>query len=80
MQSFYIYFLNFIKSDNLKLKSRFSATLGDTAEELQQVLVPIRTGEECEEAYRQHKHTTDKNKMVCAGYKEGGMDSCQGQF
>ncbi|XP_030739896.1 coagulation factor XI [Globicephala melas] len=42
---------------------------------LQKARVPLVTNEECQAGYRGHKIT---NKMVCAGYKEGGKDACKG--
>uniref|UniRef100_A0A8C3X0Y3 Coagulation factor XI n=1 Tax=Catagonus wagneri TaxID=51154 RepID=A0A8C3X0Y3_9CETA len=42
---------------------------------LQKAKVPLLTNEECQAGYRRHRIT---NKMVCAGYKEGGKDACKG--
>ncbi|KAM9194677.1 coagulation factor XI isoform 2-T2 [Dugong dugon] len=42
---------------------------------LQKAKVPLITNEECQTSYRRHKIT---NKMICAGYKEGGRDACKG--
>ncbi|KAI4529679.1 hypothetical protein MG293_020357 [Ovis ammon polii] len=42
---------------------------------LQKAKVPLMTNEECQEGYRKHRIT---NKMVCAGYREGGKDACKG--
>ncbi|XP_062699406.1 trypsin 5G1-like [Aedes albopictus] len=38
--------------------------------------VPAVSQEECDKAYTYYGGVTDR--MVCAGYKEGGKDSCQG--
>ena len=50
------------------------------AEELQEVLVPIRTDEECKKAYELNRHPIEENLMFCAGYRAGGKDACYGQF
>ncbi|XP_061033531.1 coagulation factor XI [Eubalaena glacialis] len=42
---------------------------------LQKARVPLVTNEECQAGYRGHKIT---NKLVCAGYTEGGKDACKG--
>ncbi|KAF4026121.1 hypothetical protein G4228_018235 [Cervus hanglu yarkandensis] len=42
---------------------------------LQKAKVPLMTNEECQAGYRGHRIT---NKMVCAGYREGGKDACKG--
>ncbi|XP_044243563.1 coagulation factor XI isoform X4 [Ursus arctos] len=42
---------------------------------LQKANIPLVTNEECQIRYRRHKIT---NKMICAGYKEGGKDACKG--
>uniref|UniRef100_A0A8D1ZK12 Coagulation factor XI n=1 Tax=Sus scrofa TaxID=9823 RepID=A0A8D1ZK12_PIG len=42
---------------------------------LQKAKIPLVTNEECQAGYRSHKIT---NKMICAGYKEGGKDACKG--
>lgn len=47
---------------------------GSQPQDLMKVEVPIMTHEEC--AKDNHYRLTDR--MICAGYKEGGKDSCQG--
>uniref|UniRef100_A0A8C5K4E9 Coagulation factor XI n=1 Tax=Jaculus jaculus TaxID=51337 RepID=A0A8C5K4E9_JACJA len=42
---------------------------------LQKAKIPLVSNEECQTRYRGHKIT---NKMICAGYKEGGKDACKG--
>ncbi|XP_016041306.1 coagulation factor XI isoform X2 [Erinaceus europaeus] len=42
---------------------------------LQKAQIPLVTNEECQTRYRGYKIT---NKMICAGYKEGGKDACKG--
>ncbi|XP_076708530.1 coagulation factor XI isoform X3 [Callospermophilus lateralis] len=42
---------------------------------LQKAKIPLVSNEECQIRYRGHKIT---NKMICAGYKEGGKDACKG--
>ncbi|MHC4647981.1 MAG: serine protease, partial [Planctomycetota bacterium] len=46
---------------------------GTISTNLMQVAVPIRTQDECRDAY---ENITDN--MLCAGRREGGTDSCQG--
>ncbi|XP_077618768.1 coagulation factor XI isoform X6 [Crocuta crocuta] len=42
---------------------------------LQKANVPLVTTEECQTRYRGHRIT---NRMLCAGYREGGKDACKG--
>ncbi|XP_077648740.1 coagulation factor XI isoform X5 [Urocitellus parryii] len=42
---------------------------------LQKAKIPLVSNEECQTRYRGHKIT---NKMICAGYQEGGKDACKG--
>ncbi|XP_006882345.1 PREDICTED: coagulation factor XI-like [Elephantulus edwardii] len=58
------YTLRLCKMDNDKIQNT-----------LQKAKVPLITNEECQERYRGHTIT---NKMICAGYKEGGRDACKG--
>ncbi|XP_055970158.1 coagulation factor XI isoform X1 [Sorex fumeus] len=51
-----------------KLRDRIQNTL-------QKAQIPLVTNEECQKRYKGHKIT---NKMVCAGYKDGGKDACKG--
>ena len=60
--------------DNLKFKSRFA--VGIKTQQLRQLHVPIRTDEECKEAYKNSSYPVDENVMFCAGYKERGRDGC----
>ncbi|XP_015745547.2 plasma kallikrein isoform X1 [Python bivittatus] len=47
-------------------------TIEDT---LQKVKIPIMPNAECQFQYPEHRIT---DKMLCAGYPEGGKDACQG--
>ncbi|XP_077618740.1 coagulation factor XI isoform X3 [Crocuta crocuta] len=50
--------------------------LGDKIQNtLQKANVPLVTTEECQTRYRGHRIT---NRMLCAGYREGGKDACKG--
>ena len=51
---------------------------GRASKQLRQVDVPIRTDQECIEAYKKTKFPIDPKVMFCAGYKQGGKDACQG--
>ncbi|XP_023555442.1 coagulation factor XI isoform X2 [Octodon degus] len=42
---------------------------------LQKAKIPFVPSDECQARYRRHKIT---NKMICAGYREGGKDACKG--
>lgn len=42
---------------------------------LQMARVPIADAEDCKQVYQSYKIT---DNMVCAGFKEGGTDSCAG--
>ncbi|XP_053334760.1 enteropeptidase [Clarias gariepinus] len=48
---------------------------GNTADVLQQAVVPLINNSVCQERLPEYKIT---EQMVCAGYPEGGIDSCQG--
>ncbi|XP_077925870.1 coagulation factor XI isoform X2 [Halichoerus grypus] len=58
----------------LKLETAINYT-GKIQNTLQKANIPLVTTEECQIRYRRHKIT---NKMICAGYKEGGKDACKG--
>ncbi|XP_024418524.3 coagulation factor XI isoform X1 [Desmodus rotundus] len=42
---------------------------------LQKVKIPLVTNTECQARYGGHRIT---NKMICAGYQDGGKDACKG--
>lgn len=42
-----------------------------------QVQVPVRTQQECKNAFRNFKTTVIDNRVLCAGYANGGKDACQ---
>ncbi|XP_019381522.1 PREDICTED: plasma kallikrein isoform X1 [Gavialis gangeticus] len=42
---------------------------------LQKANIPLVSKEECQSRYQEH---TINNKVICAGYKEGGKDACKG--
>lgn len=45
---------------------------------LRKVYLPIVTNSECEHWYNEAgRHQIIQNEFICAGYKEGGRDSCQ---
>lgn len=47
---------------------------GSSSENLMSVTVPIVSRTDCEEAYKDENIT---ERMICAGFLEGGKDSCQ---
>lgn len=48
---------------------------GSISHTLQEVFVPILSNAECRETKYPSRRITDN--MLCAGYQEGGKDSCQ---
>lgn len=50
----------------------------ESREMLRAAYVPSVNQEECQEAYLLFGGVTDR--MICAGYKKGGRDACQGYF
>uniref|UniRef100_A0A0G2K4I9 Coagulation factor XI n=1 Tax=Rattus norvegicus TaxID=10116 RepID=A0A0G2K4I9_RAT len=58
----------------LKLEPAMNYT-DEVQSTLQKAKVPLVSNEECQTRYRKHKIT---NKVICAGYKEGGKDTCKG--
>ncbi|KAM4837275.1 coagulation factor XI isoform 2-T2 [Thomomys bottae] len=58
----------------LKLETTMNYT-GKIQNTLQKAKVPLVSHEECQTKYQGHKIT---NKMICAGYKDGGKDACKG--
>ncbi|XP_036911116.1 plasma kallikrein [Sturnira hondurensis] len=53
----------------------FTRERGEIQNILQKAKVPLVTKEECQKRYRDYKIT---KQMICAGYKEGGIDACKG--
>lgn len=49
---------------------------GSTSSHLMKVSLPIVARSECQNAYKNYNTIT--NRMICAGYTQGGKDSCQG--
>jgi len=47
---------------------------GDRPDVLQQVKLPILSNDYCNERYNQF----NPKLMICAGYKQGGYDTCEG--
>nr|XP_006128516.1 coagulation factor XI [Pelodiscus sinensis] len=47
----------------------------DVQDTLQKVKIPVISTEECQTRYQQHMIN---DKMICAGYREGGKDACKG--
>ncbi|CAG5056907.1 unnamed protein product [Parnassius apollo] len=51
---------------------------GPTATLLQALQLPVVTNEFCAQAYSQYKAQKIDERVLCAGYKNGGKDACQG--
>lgn len=49
---------------------------GSASTHLMKVSIPIVSRSQCQAAYKNYNTITDR--MICAGYTEGGKDSCQG--
>lgn len=48
---------------------------GESSDDLLKVVVPIVSRDQCRVAHEPEEIT---EKMICAGYPEGGKDTCQG--
>ncbi|KAJ6668614.1 hypothetical protein lerEdw1_012096 [Lerista edwardsae] len=48
---------------------------GEIQDVLQKVNIPLISNTECQLLYQQHRIS---DKMLCAGYRAGGMDACKG--
>ncbi|KAJ7326752.1 hypothetical protein JRQ81_016511 [Phrynocephalus forsythii] len=48
---------------------------GQVEDTLQKVKIPLISNTECQSRYQDYRIT---DKMLCAGYAEGGMDACKG--
>ncbi|XP_040587877.1 coagulation factor XI isoform X1 [Mesocricetus auratus] len=53
----------------------YAGPRGEIQSTLQKAKIPLVSNKECQTGYRNHKIT---NRMICAGYKEGGKDACKG--
>ncbi|XP_011167330.1 venom protease [Solenopsis invicta] len=51
---------------------------GPSSSRLMQIQIPVRTQEECKYAYRNFPTTVIDDRVLCAGYTQGGKDACQG--
>ncbi|EZA47437.1 hypothetical protein DMN91_005410 [Ooceraea biroi] len=51
---------------------------GPASSQLLQTQMPVRTEQDCKQAFRNFKSTIIDNRVLCAGYTQGGKDSCQG--
>lgn len=49
---------------------------GSTSSTLRAVAVPIVSDDDCKDSYGEDEITP---RMICAGLKDGGKDSCQGE-
>jgi len=50
---------------------------GPTSRKLLQIQIPIRSEEECKNAFQNFKTTVIDNRVLCAAYTRGGKDACQ---
>ncbi|XP_075413353.1 plasma kallikrein [Tenrec ecaudatus] len=53
----------------------FTKEQGEIQSILQKAKIPLISNEECQTRYRDYEIT---KHMICAGYKEGGIDACKG--
>lgn len=56
----------------------FAIESGDISASLQEVVVPILSNSECRKSGYGERRITDN--MLCAGFKDGEKDSCQGVY
>jgi len=42
-----------------------------------QIQVPVRTQKECKQAFQNFPTTVIDNRVLCAGFPQGGKDACQ---
>jgi len=42
-----------------------------------QTQIPVRTEEECKHAFRNFPTVMIDNRVLCAGFAQGGKDACQ---
>ncbi|XP_020292830.1 venom protease-like [Pseudomyrmex gracilis] len=75
---------DFIRYTNLKNKHPFVIGWGSvyfhgpTSSRLLQTQLPVRAEEECKTAFQSFKTTVIDQRVLCAGYADGGKDACQG--
>lgn len=55
----------------------FSLLPGSVANILQEAEIPLITNEKCQQQLPEYNIT---QRMMCAGYEQGGVDSCQVRF
>lgn len=77
-----------VRNQNFTGYKAFVAGWGNTQENgkfskiLQQVQVPVLSNADCQAEYESQDRLRYKDQfrssVICAGYKEGGKDSCQG--
>jgi len=53
---------------------------GGTADILQQVDLPIVDRATCERTFQNYSNPIDSTQHICAGYRDGGKDTCQGEL
>ncbi|XP_026477686.1 venom serine protease Bi-VSP-like [Ctenocephalides felis] len=51
---------------------------GPSATKLQELQIPVVTNEQCKENYASFKAQIIDERVLCAGYANGGKDACQG--
>ncbi|XP_011647067.1 venom serine protease Bi-VSP-like [Pogonomyrmex barbatus] len=51
---------------------------GPTSTRLLQTQIPVTTQQECKNAFRNFRTTVIDNRVLCAGFANGGKDACQG--
>lgn len=51
---------------------------GPSSTQLMEVQIPVVTNEDCQKAYSEFKTAVIDDRVLCAGFAEGGKDACQG--
>ncbi|XP_033336757.2 venom serine protease Bi-VSP isoform X1 [Megalopta genalis] len=73
-----------LRSSNFHRKYPFIAgwgavsTKGPSSEDLLEVQLPIVNNEDCQQAYSKFTNAVIDDRVLCAGYIQGGKDACQG--
>lgn len=73
-----------LRSSNFFRKFPFVAgwgaisTKGPSSEKLLEAQLPVVSNEDCQRAYSRFRNAIIDDRVLCAGYPQGGKDACQG--
>ena len=68
-------FIEYLIYSTAVIERPILARQGDQPEFLQHAEIPIISNEECR---RKKDYSSISEDMICAGFKEGGVDACNG--